>query len=1230
MTKIKRNRLLCLFLCLIFTFTNLSLVQAFAAGNDTKGSFAENQINKWIEKGYVATYKDGSFKPNAGITRADFAKIINKVYGLTAKGKSNFKDVKTKDVFYKDMAIAKNAKYLIAKKNGTIKPKGVMNRQEFAYAVYKVMGLAKPEKTAIVDAYTDGKLITANNRFAVEALANSGLMSGNADNSFRPNSMVTRAEAIVILDKCLSFNRVSYDQAGTYSGKTVKGSATVNVTGVTLENTIIRGDLKIDKAVADGIVNLNNVTVFGDTLINGGGINSIHLKNCKLSKVIVSKENNSIRVIAEGTTSIKSTVMQSGGKLEENSLTGSGFIKVNVINTISSGAVITLLGNYDSLDVNGSKADISISENGIIKIVNISKTAESTKMKLEAGSRITTLKLNSASVIEGKGTIDVAEVNSQGSSISSTIGKIIKPGDVSIATPTPTPPPSNDATLKITSLIKGQTVTNLGGPSSSLESVVSGAIILPYDKAINTTNLPTFITSFDKNEAGATVKVVKYDRASVSTNFLGDAPYGNQIINDQDYFVIGVTAADKTSKLYYKIVVTVKPVQITKFDDIPNIQAGMVGNAKYGSSSSVTAVLPTTVKAMGGTVIIPVKSWTNTDSYNSSKVGSYTFTAVLGALPIGYTNENALTARVEVVVAPSGEIYSNTTIQYMDMNPVVNIILQKDTFDSSNTTSSKSYWDVSVGTTGLIWSAVSAGGTTATFSFTGAAKEGTITIQAKSTILMGGVQTNTVKLAIPGPTKIWVFDKMPDVLAGVAGNANYINSTAVIAALPKTVTANAGFVTIPVNTWQNTDWYNPNVAGSYTFTAALGTIPPKYVNYYGYNSTIEVVVSPPGSLSCLYTIPNGVLNPTIQINSTNDTFADACSNIGNWNFSMGSTKLTATTVTRTGANSVTIGFNGNASSGTISVQAKGPAMVGGAQTNAINVKVLDPTAISSFNTIPNIMSGIAGNTAYPNADAVIRILPTMVSASPNGISVPVTTWSNTDSYNPSAVGSYTFTAVLGTIPTGYTNSNGRTASVEVVVTPAGVISIGAVIPNSTINPSLQVNVINDTFSSGGAANPENWSINTGSTGLTVGSIVANGSSATIMFTGTANTGTISVKANPGALTGGVGTNTVNANVQAPIAIYGFDNIPDRSAGTVGNVIYADAAAVTAALPSNVTANGGVISVPVTGWENLDNYNSAVAGTYSFRAILGAIPAGYSNTGKTATVKVVVNPAAPRK
>lgn len=80
------------------------------------------------------------------------------------------------------------------------------------------------------------------------------------------------------------------------------------------------------------------------------------------------------------------------------------------------------------------------------------------------------------------------------------------------------------------------------------------------------------------------------------------------------------------------------------------------------------------------------------------------------------------------------------------------------------------------------------------------------------------------------------------------------------------------------------------------------------------------------------------------------------------------------------------------------------------------------------------IDSISGN-APANAAAVQALLPEYVYADSGKVKVSVSSWTDTDTFNGGVNASYTFTAVLGTLPYGVTNTTGgaQTATIEVVV-----------------------------------------------------------------------------------------------------------------------------------------------------------------------------------------------------
>ena len=139
---------------------------------------------------------------------------------------------------------------------------------------------------------------------------------------------------------------------------------------------------------------------------------------------------------------------------------------------------------------------------------------------------------------------------------------------------------------------------------------------------------------------------------------------GNYIVYESD--ALNLTAND-TNNVRDIVLVDLHPelpaatLSIESCGSITLTQTGTVaaGDVQYQNSAAVIAALPSTA-----TVTLEDKSttdaairWSDTDQYNASSAGSYTFTAVWGDLPNGVDNDDNIQAPVvEVMVAPGSEV----------------------------------------------------------------------------------------------------------------------------------------------------------------------------------------------------------------------------------------------------------------------------------------------------------------------------------------------------------------------------------------------------------------------------------------------------------------------------------------------------------------------------------------------------------------------------------------------
>ncbi|WP_020618418.1 S-layer homology domain-containing protein [Paenibacillus daejeonensis] len=431
----KLKRITAMVLMMVMLVPYMAYGQESAARStftDITGHWAEETIIKWSNMGLVNGQSADRFNPNASITRAELAALINKVADVSGEASISFTDVASSKWYYIEVAKAVSAGYMQGYADGTFKPEAPITRQELAVLITRLLGITEQEPDA---AYTDVANAPAWSKGAIGAMINSGIMSGKSAGQFSPLTSTTRAEAVVILDRIASrvvtpevpALTVTYDEAGTYGGEaqeTVEGAVIISAADVILQNTTIAGDLTITADVGEGDVTLRGVTVRGRTLIQGGGENSIHFEGSSLGQVEVNKAGGKVRVTFDETSEAELVRLQSPTKVE--AAEGSEVGEVELGEQLPAGAEIVLDGSFGRVVVGSQQSNIT-ADNGTIGTFQVKKEAKGSKVQLGKNSKVTQLTLDSGTSVTGEGSVDKATINAEGSTLSK------KPGNVVVA-----------------------------------------------------------------------------------------------------------------------------------------------------------------------------------------------------------------------------------------------------------------------------------------------------------------------------------------------------------------------------------------------------------------------------------------------------------------------------------------------------------------------------------------------------------------------------------------------------------------------------------------------------------------------------------------------------------------------------------------------------------------------------------------------------------------------------
>ena len=180
--------------------------------SDIDNSGYREGIEKAAAKGIINGYADGTFKPNAQVTRAQFITMLYRVAGSPEveipEGKTEielgFTDADTISDEYKT-AVAWGVQNGIIKgyEDDTFRPNQAISRAQMATMLYRyltledVWGAASDEMKATYD-FTDKDDIAAPFVEAVNYMANMGFIRGFGDGHFGPNETVTRGQAATV------------------------------------------------------------------------------------------------------------------------------------------------------------------------------------------------------------------------------------------------------------------------------------------------------------------------------------------------------------------------------------------------------------------------------------------------------------------------------------------------------------------------------------------------------------------------------------------------------------------------------------------------------------------------------------------------------------------------------------------------------------------------------------------------------------------------------------------------------------------------------------------------------------------------------------------------------------------------------------------------------------------------------------------------------------------------
>lgn len=347
------------------------------AFSDVSGHWAEAAIYKWSGNGIINGYQ-GLFRPDDSITRGEMAVILDNMMDYQVAVKNTFVDLAAGQ-FYTDPLLKAYAAGIIKGDAGKLRPTDKITREEAAVMLGRAF--AVKESTAGTASFNDAAEVSSWAKGYVKAMEAKGYIKGS-NNSFRPKANITRAEIVTIIDNAV---KAYYKDAGTYT-ENVNGTAIIKVTGVKLKGVTVSGNLIIAEGVGQGDVTLDSVTVKGETVVRGGGENSVNITgDSDITNVRIEKIGGKIRI----TVSDGNTVQQ----IE-----------------VAEGEEIIITGTVGTIDIAAPNTTI-VASNANIGSINVESNASNTTIETRSGAVIGTVNASAQTTVSGQGTVSNVNLN---------------------------------------------------------------------------------------------------------------------------------------------------------------------------------------------------------------------------------------------------------------------------------------------------------------------------------------------------------------------------------------------------------------------------------------------------------------------------------------------------------------------------------------------------------------------------------------------------------------------------------------------------------------------------------------------------------------------------------------------------------------------------------------------------------------------------------------------------
>ncbi|WP_276356448.1 S-layer homology domain-containing protein [Cohnella caldifontis] len=185
-------------------------VQTGSAFADLKGHWARDDIETLANKLVVRGVSEKVFDPDGRVTRAEFAAMLVRALGLSDKrGEPLYSDVRSDDWYAGSVGAAREAELIFGYEDGTFRPNAPVTREQIAAMIARAIGFAGgtlPQADAsALERFSDSSATAGWAWDSASRLVAAHILAGVSPADFAPRAFSTRAQSAVILKRMLTY-----------------------------------------------------------------------------------------------------------------------------------------------------------------------------------------------------------------------------------------------------------------------------------------------------------------------------------------------------------------------------------------------------------------------------------------------------------------------------------------------------------------------------------------------------------------------------------------------------------------------------------------------------------------------------------------------------------------------------------------------------------------------------------------------------------------------------------------------------------------------------------------------------------------------------------------------------------------------------------------------------------------------------------------------------------------